>query len=74
MFSVLNCDGDDNNRVGGVGGRILLTYTGRPRLSRVALRNVLRRWSRYMPVFLTTVGRLVIGAERAMDMLREKKN
>ena len=26
-----------------------------------------------MPVFLITVGRLVIGSKRAMDMLREKK-
>ena len=46
ILSVLNGDDDMG---GGGGGRIVLAYTGRPRLARGVLRNVLRRWSRRTP-------------------------
>jgi len=50
--------------------RLVLVFTGKPRLAKDILRNVLRRWARRSPEIVQTVQDLVAGAGCAADALR----
>lgn len=47
--------------------RLLLAFTGKTRLARNILQNVLRRWARRTPEVVSTVENLVAGAQKARE-------
>jgi fucokinase len=51
--------------------RLVLAFTGKPRLAKNILQNVLRRWSRRSSEIVDTVEKLVRGASDAVDSLVE---
>eukprot|EP00931_Biecheleriopsis_adriatica_P061094 TRINITY_DN36720_c0_g1_i1.p1 TRINITY_DN36720_c0_g1~~TRINITY_DN36720_c0_g1_i1.p1 ORF type:complete len:820 (-),score=179.70 TRINITY_DN36720_c0_g1_i1:144-2603(-) len=51
--------------------RLVLVFTGHPRLAKSLLQNVLRRWYARLPEICEVVGRLTANAEEAARALRE---
>ncbi|KAL7530266.1 hypothetical protein ACHAXR_006603, partial [Thalassiosira sp. AJA248-18] len=51
--------------------RIILAFSGKPRLAKDILRNVLRRWARRNNEIMGTVGGLVNGASEAISKFQE---
>jgi fucokinase len=51
--------------------RLALVFTGKPRLAKDILQNVLRRWARRKSDIVSTVQELVCGASEAVDSLME---
>ena len=49
--------------------RVILAFTGKTRLAKNILRNVLTRWSRRTPEIVDTASRLVSGAEKARESI-----
>ena len=54
---------------GELGQRLVLVFTGKPRLAKNILRNVLRRWARRSGAIADTVHKLVQGAHEAVECL-----
>eukprot|EP00928_Gymnodinium_smaydae_P004775 TRINITY_DN1162_c0_g1_i1.p1 TRINITY_DN1162_c0_g1~~TRINITY_DN1162_c0_g1_i1.p1 ORF type:complete len:1182 (+),score=285.74 TRINITY_DN1162_c0_g1_i1:147-3692(+) len=52
--------------------RLVLVFTGRPRLAKYLLQNVIRQWFGRMPVICDTVHGLVANAEAAATAFREQ--
>jgi fucokinase len=50
-------------------GSLLLAFTGKTRLAKNILQNVLRRWSKRTPEIMETVARLVAGAKSSRDAI-----
>ena len=52
--------------------RLLLAFTGQPRLARNILQNVLRRWAQRSPEIVKTVKALVEGANDSVQAIQER--
>ena len=51
--------------------RLLLAFSGKPRLAKNILQKVLRQWARRSPIIVSTVQSLVDGAHQAIDAIKQ---